>query len=185
MRLKDSQDSEMTDEQRRMVREAANGKRGHMPAPMRAWLHSPQLAERAQRLGEFVRYDTSLEPKLSELAILAVARFWTSHYEWHVHKREAQKVGLDSRIVEAIRDRKQPDFFDERERLVYLYATTLLNEQRIPEALHEAAVAQLGVASTVELVGIFGYYSLVAMTLNAFAFELPAGAAHELEEPAA
>ena len=95
MRIKDLSIDEMTGAQRQVAEEAASGKRGRVPGPLRVWLHSPELGARAQRLGEFVRYDTVLGPKLSELAILVTARFWTSHYEWFAHKREALKAGLD------------------------------------------------------------------------------------------
>jgi 4-carboxymuconolactone decarboxylase len=78
MRIKDLSIDEMTDAQRRVAEEAASGKRGRVPGPLRVWLHSPEFGARAQRLGEFVRYDTVLGPKLSELAILVTARFWTS-----------------------------------------------------------------------------------------------------------
>lgn len=181
MRIKTLQESEMTDEQRHVAREAASGKRGHMPAPMHAWIHSPTLAERAQKLGEFVRYDSRLESKLSELAILVMARFWTSHFEWYAHKREALKAGLDPKVVEAIRTHEHPTFTDARERIVHDYAMALLNERQISQVLHDEAVSTFGVEGVVELVGILGYYSLVAMTLNAFKFELPEGVAYELE----
>ena len=78
MRLKDLQPADMSDAQRRVADEAVAGKRGRVPAPLRAWLHSPELGARAQKLGEFLRYDTILGPRLSELAILVTARIWTS-----------------------------------------------------------------------------------------------------------
>jgi 4-carboxymuconolactone decarboxylase len=99
MRIKDLSIDEMTGAQRRVAEEAASGKRGRVPGPLRVWLHSPEFGARAQRLGEFVRYDTVLGPKLSELAILVTARFWTSHYEWFAHKREALKAGLDPAVI--------------------------------------------------------------------------------------
>lgn len=184
MRLKDLKASDMTDEQKRVAQDAIAGKRGHMPAPMRAWIYNPPLAERAQTLGEFVRYDTHLGAKLSELAILIVARFWTAHFEWYVHKKEALKAGLDPQIIESIRLNKQPIFADRCEKIIYVYATTLLNERQIPQALHDEAIAVLGVEGTVDLVGVIGYYGLVAMTLNAFAFELPDGEVYELNPTA-
>jgi 4-carboxymuconolactone decarboxylase len=181
MRLKDLSPAEMDDEQRRTVEEAASGKRGGAPAPLRAWLHSPVLGSRAQRLGEFLRYDTTLQPSLSELAILVTARFWTSHYEWHAHKQEALKAGIAESVIEAIANRAVPALADLKARVVYDYARTLLETGRIPDALHTAAVKRLGEQGAVELVGIIGYYSLVAMTLNAFEIGLPDGETPELQ----
>ena len=80
--------AEMTPEQRSVYDEAASGLRGHAPAPMTAWLQNAELARRAQKLGELVRYQTSLPPRLSELAILMVARHWTAHFEWqHIRRK--------------------------------------------------------------------------------------------------
>ena len=87
MRVRDLRPDEMDADQVRVAAAASSGKRGRVPAPLRAWLHSPEMGDRAQRLGEFLRYDTVLGPALSELAILVTARAWTAHYEWFAHKR--------------------------------------------------------------------------------------------------
>lgn len=182
MRLPDLRPEDMTADQRRVAEAAASGKRGRIPAPLRAWLHSPELGDRAQRLGEFLRYDTSLGPYLSELAILVTARVWTSHYEWYAHKREGLKAGIDPAIVSAIAKRETPVLTDSKAQLVYDYATTLHTTHRVPPAMHAAAVAALGEAGAVELVGLLGYYTLVAMTLNAFEIGLPEGEISDLED---
>ena len=80
--------------------------------PLMAWLASPELAQRAQKLGEFVRFDTSLSPYLAELAILVTARFWTSHYEWFAHKRIGLNAGIDKDVVDAIARRTEPKLDD-------------------------------------------------------------------------
>jgi 4-carboxymuconolactone decarboxylase len=173
MRIRDLPREEMTEAQGRVADEAVAGKRGRIPAPLRAWIHSPELGARAQRLGEFCRYDTTLGPRLSELAILVVARFHTAHYEWFAHKREALKAGLDPAIVADIAARRTPDLAKPRERAVYDYVSSLLVTHRVPDDVHAAAVRALGEAGVVELVGVVGYYILVALTLNAFEIGLP------------
>ncbi|WNJ92302.1 carboxymuconolactone decarboxylase family protein [Bosea sp. 685] len=180
MRIKDFTPEEMNEAQRRVAEEAASGKRGRVPAPLRAWLHSPEFGARAQRLGEFLRYDTSLGPQLSELAILVTARRWTSHYEWFVHKREGLKAGFDPAVVAAIARREKPDFAAPAQQAVYDYAMALHETHAVPAAVHAAAVRELGEAGVVELVGVLGYYTLVSMTLNAFEIGLPEGEAPEL-----
>src|SRR5450756_727803 len=132
MRIKDLSRDEMTDAQRRVADEATSGKRGRVPAPLRAWLHSPELGARAQRLGEFVRYDTSLGPDLSELAILVTARFWTSHYEWFAHKREGLKAGLDPAVIHAIARRRVPALESSKARAVYDYTVALHQTHVVP-----------------------------------------------------
>lgn len=180
MRISTIDAEAMTPEQKRTADEATSGKRGRMPAPLGAWIHSPEFGARAQRLGEFLRYETSLGPALSELAILVTARHWTSHYEWFVHKREAQKAGLDPAVIAAIAERRKPAFADPRAAAVYDYATALIETHAVPQPIHEAAVAALGEAGTVELVGVLGYYALVSMTLNAFEIGLREGEVQEL-----
>lgn len=181
MRLRDLTREDMSEAQRRVADEAASGKRGRVPAPLRAWLHSPELGARAQRLGEFCRYDTGLEPRLSELAILVVARTYTSHYEWYAHEREALKAGLDPAIIDDIAARRVPRFADGKTQSVYDYVSSLLTTHRVPDAVHAAAIREFGEQGVVELVGVLGYYILVAMTLNAFEIGLPEGETSRLE----
>ena len=176
-------EEKLTSEQRAACAEAVSGLRGRVPAPMTAWIRNPEFARRAQTLGELLRYQTTLEPRLSELAILVCARHWTSHYEWTVHKREGLKAGMDPEVVAAIAARRKPSLRDAREQAVYDAASTLLGTGRLPAALHARATEALGERGMVELVGILGYYSLVALTLNAFEIGLPDAVAPELEDP--
>lgn len=176
-------DSEMTKAQREACAEAVSGIRGRVPAPMIAWIRNAELARRGQRLGELLRFQTTLEPRLSELAILVCARHWTSHVEWNAHKRDGLKAGMDPEVVAAIAARRTPALRDTTEQAVYDVATTLLATGRVPAALYASATAVLGEQRMVELVGVLGYYSLVALTLNAFEIGLPEAAAPELEDP--
>ncbi len=180
MRLPDLAPEQMTAEQRRVAEAAIGGKRGHLPAPLRAWLHSPVFGDRAQSLGEFLRYDTTLGPALSELAILVTARAWTAQYEWYAHKKLALQAGITPAICDAIARREQPELPDEKAAVVYHYAMTMHAERTVPQALHDRAVAALGEAGVVELVGILGYYTLVSMTLNGFDIGVPPDETAEL-----
>ncbi|NMJ40140.1 carboxymuconolactone decarboxylase family protein [Roseomonas sp. JC162] len=173
----------MTEAQKAAVAEAVSGIRGRVPAPMVAWLQNPELASRGQKLGELLRYQTTLEPRLSELAILVCGRHWTSHYEWTAHKREGLKAGMDPEVIAAIAARRTPSLRDAREQAVYDVSTTLLSTGRVPKPLYEAGVAALGERGVVELVGILGYYCLVALTLNTFELGIPGSIAPELNDP--
>lgn len=173
----------MTEEQRAACAEAVAGIRGRVPAPMIAWLRNPELARRGQKLGELLRYQTTLEPRLSELAILVCARHWTSHHEWTAHKREGLKAGMDPAVIAAIAARRVPPLRDDRERAVHDVARSLLGTGRVPPALYAQGVAVLGERGMVELVGILGYYCFVALTLNTFELGLPGSIAAELEDP--
>lgn len=168
-------------EQAEVIAEVISGKRGHVPGPMIGWLPNPELARRAQRLGELLRYETSLEPALSELAILICGRHWTSHYEWTAHKRIALEAGLDPQTIADIAANKSMPFLrNPREQAVHQVATTLLAQTKLGDALYAHGITVLGERGMVDLVGILGYYSLVALTLNAFELGLPDALAPEL-----
>ena len=106
MRITPPTYEQMTPEQRAVHDAAVAGKRGRMPPPGLAWIHSPEMAMRVQHLGEFIRYDTIFGPALVEVAILVTAKHWRSHYEWWAHRRLAEAANLDAAIINAIRDGK-------------------------------------------------------------------------------
>lgn len=173
----------MTPEQKAACAEAVAGIRGRVPAPMIAWIRNPELASRGQRLGELLRYQTTLEPRLSELAILVCARHWTSHHEWAAHKREGLKAGMDPEVIAAIAARREPVLRDAREQAVHDVSRTLLSTARVPPDLYARGTEALGERGMVELVGILGYYCFVALTLNTFELGLPGSIAPELQDP--
>ncbi len=179
-RVKIRTPEEMSEEQRRVYNDTIAGKRGRVPAPLVAWLESPVLADRAQKLGEFVRYETSLAPRLSELAILVVARHWTAQFEWTAHKAEALKAGLDPEIIDDIANRRAPRFKNVDEPVIYEFSVALLQTHGVPEDLYRRAVETFGQRAVVELVGILGYYTLISMTLNTFEIQ-PEGSVPELK----
>ena len=166
---------DMKPEQRAVYAQTVAGRRGSVPANVLVWLHSPDLAARAQKLGEFVRYDTKLPPRHSELAILVVARHWSAQYEWAIHAAEATRAGIPESIIDAIRERRPPSFDDPPSRAIFDFTTALVSTGRVPDDLYKAAVHELGVRPLVELVALVGYYTMVALTLNAFQIPAPAG----------
>jgi 4-carboxymuconolactone decarboxylase len=166
---------QMGPEQLRIHDQIASGPRGSVPGPLAVWLHSPGLADTAQQLGQFVRYQSALPPRLSELAILVTGRWWSAEYEWWVHRPIAEDAGLGQGVIEAIRENRCPDFSRHDERVVYEFAMQLHRDKRVSDESYAEVVALLGEAGAVDLVGICGYYTLIAMTLNAFQVPLPEG----------
>ena len=156
-----------------------------MRGPLLAWLHSAGLADKAQSLGAFCRYGTSLPPRLSELAILVTGAYWRAGYEWHVHAPIAIKAGIDPAAAEAIRKREQPALAREDEAAVHDFARELIDHQQVSEATYRRAVDALGGKAVVELVGILGYYALISMTIKAFELPLPDRAENPFPDPAA
>jgi len=166
-RLQPVEPAKLTPEQRKVYDAIASGPRGGVRGPFLALLHVPELADRLQHLGEYIRYNTSLGRKLSELAIIVTARGLRCQYEWYAHAKIAAEAGLPAAAIEAIRTDKDPGFTDSKERLVYDFARELITSKRVSDATYDAVTKTFGTAGAVELAGMVGYYSMVAMTLNA------------------
>lgn len=174
-RLQNVEMAALTPDQRKVHDAIASGPRGTVYGPFLALLHVPELANRTQHLGELVRYDTSLGRKLSEIAIITTARGLRCQYEWYAHSELAAESGVSASAIEAIRTDRDPGFTDPKERLVHAFAGELVATRRVSDATYEAATETLGVTGTVELAAMVGYYSMLAMTLNAHDINPPEG----------
>jgi len=172
----------MTDDQRSVAEAIMAGPRGGVRGPFDPWLRSPVLADRAQKLGEFCRYHSSLPPHLSELAIIITGKHWSSQYEFWAHARMAREAGLPEETIEAIRTGAQPTFRDDHERVIYDMVTEYFKTKRLSDATYERAISILGERGLVDVIGIVGYYGLVSMTLNVFDIDLPEGVEAPLAE---
>jgi 4-carboxymuconolactone decarboxylase len=170
----------MTDQQKRVYDAIVSGPRGGVRGPLAVWLHRPELANYAQALGQYCRFETSLPPRLSELAILTTARAWNSEFEWAAHKPIALKAGVSAEIVEAIRSGQDPNFENEDEACVYTFSKTLHAERSIGDALYARTVSALGDEAVVDLTAVLGYYTLISMTINVFDVAPPNGTPPEL-----
>lgn len=144
--------------------------------PFTAWLRSPVLGERLQKVGEYLRYDTSLPLRLNEFAILITARHWTSQYEWSAHLPAAMKAGLDPKIAAELADNRRPSGMKEDEAAVYDFCTELHRTKNVGDEAFNRAVKLLGEKGVVDLIGVSGYYSAVSMTLNVAKVPPPGGA---------
>ena len=166
----------MTAAQRRVHDAIAAGPRGRVEGPLRVWLQSPDFADRAQALGAFCRFGGSLPPQISELAILVTAAFWRAPFEWYAHAPLALRAGIDPTVIEAIRTGTAPQVSRADQAATHALARELTETHRVSDHTYHRAVAALGLPAVVELVGLIGYYTLVAMTINAFEVPLPPGA---------
>lgn len=171
---------EMTDAQKAMVTHVLEGPRNSLGGPFNVMLRSPEMGDAAQQLGAFSRFNT-MPGRLRELAIIMTARFWTSHYEWYVHKEAALREGLDPAIVDAIANGETPAGMDADETVVYDLVSELLYDRRVSDATFETAVTALGERGVVDVVGIVGYYGMVSLFLNIDEYPLPDGVEIELQ----
>lgn len=154
--------------QKAVLDEILNGPRGNLNGPFLGWIHSPELAQNAQRLGAFCRYETGLPLRHSELAILVTAARWQSQAEWFIHHPIAIDAGVPAAVAEDLRVGKVPVFEEPDDRLIYEFATQLYDTKRVCDSTYDAAVQRFGHVVVINLVVLLGYYALVAMTLNTF-----------------
>ncbi|MDO8772536.1 MAG: carboxymuconolactone decarboxylase family protein [Burkholderiaceae bacterium] len=165
----------MTPEQRRVYDKVVSGPRGKIEGPLRAALHNAELADRWQALGALLRYNTTLPPRLSEIAILVTGRACQSPFEWYAHRRESEKIGIEQDILEAMLAQTEPPFASTDEALVYRYALELNRHNSVSDATYAQTLERFGDRTVVELTALVGYYTMVAMTLNAHEIPLPDG----------
>jgi 4-carboxymuconolactone decarboxylase len=152
------------------------GDGGGLVGPFNAWVHAPGAGARLTDLGAVLRFGTSIDRRLLELAIIVVAAHWKAEFEWWAHARMAREHGISEAIVAAVQRGDTPQFEEEDEALTHTFASQLVVSGRVDDATYASAVERLGHQGAVELVSLCGYYTLVSFTLNAFAVPLPPGA---------
>jgi 4-carboxymuconolactone decarboxylase len=175
-RFKELSPAEMTDAQRAAREAIASGPRGGMRGPFNAVLRSPELADRVQKVGEYVRFNSSLPAHLNELAILVVARYWTAQYEWYAHSRLALAAGLAPQVVAALSEGRRPAGMQADEAAIHDFCKELHETKSVSDAAYKAVLDQFGERGVVDLLGVSGYYTLVSMVLNVDRAPLPEGA---------
>ncbi|MPZ43107.1 MAG: carboxymuconolactone decarboxylase family protein [Betaproteobacteria bacterium] len=148
---------------------------GPLGGPFNVWLRSPGIGDCVQRLGEEIRFRSSLPPKLNELAIIITARYWTSQYEWHAHCRLALEAGLDSAITQDIAESRRPVSMDADEATIYDFSHELHETHGVSDATYKRALERFGERGVFDLIAVNGFYGLVSMCLNVDRTPLPAG----------
>ena len=171
MRLPALSVEEMTPQQRE-VHDRIVGRRGRLGGPYPVWLRNPQLCERAEALGAYVRFESSLPLKLRELSILLTARFWDAQYSWNAHVDTAVAAGISRDAVDAIAGKREPAFAEADERIFYQFSMELLRDPYVSEKTFEGARQQFGESGVVDIVASIGSFSMLAMVLNAFLVDL-------------
>jgi 4-carboxymuconolactone decarboxylase len=174
-RYRDITTAELTPAQRRVHDLIVAGRRGRFGGPFQLLIRAPEICESAAKLGEHLRWGTSLPDRLSELAIITTAQFWHAQYEWYAHAPLAEKAGVPAAVIEAIRRGETPRFDRQDEALVYRVCSELFKTRRLSDPAFNEAIATLGETGLVEIVAIIGYYTLIGNTLNVFQVAVPEG----------
>ena len=182
MRFKPLSESEMSEAQLKAARELASGPRGRMnpSGPNALLLRSPDLMSRTQKVGEYLRYNSALPTRLNEFAILVTARQWNAQVEWIAHHPLALKAGLDPAVAEALAQGKRPAAMKDDEIIVYQFCKELHETKGVSDTTFKAAVDKFGERGVIDLIGVTGYYTMLAMVLNVAQQPLPAGASPPL-----
>lgn len=173
--------ADWSEAQRREAQAIIDGPRGALISPFVPLLRSPELMGHVQRLGEYLRYRSAIGLRLSELAILVVARAWSQPVEWAIHAPIALREGIAADTVQAIAEGRRPMQMLADEAAVHDFCIELHRHQRVSDAAWAAVVALAGEQGAVDLLGLIGYYSLLAMVMNAAGTSVPASSVPPLQ----
>jgi 4-carboxymuconolactone decarboxylase len=176
-RMPDIAPERQTEAQRLASAEFMAGRGTPVFGPFVPLLRSPEVMLRAKAMGDYLRFKSSLPPKLNEFAILLSARHWSQRYEWAIHQPLALKAGLRTEVAAMVAQGRRPTGLDEGEQLLYDFVTELLAHQGVSDATYQAFVARFSEQGTIDLIGICGYYTLIAMVLNVARTPVPKNAA--------
>ncbi|HET9896765.1 MAG TPA: carboxymuconolactone decarboxylase family protein [Streptosporangiaceae bacterium] len=155
---------------------------GGLVGPFNAFVSVPEIGRHLSALGAAVRFGTSLERRLSELAIITVGARWKAEFEWWAHARMARRHGVPDEVVDAIGRGEHPSFAADDERIIYAVASQLMRNGRVTAHAYEEARGLIGDVGLVELVSLCGYYTLISYLLNAFDVPLPEGTARNWDD---
>jgi 4-carboxymuconolactone decarboxylase len=181
-RLRPIPPDQMTDAQRSAAEAVIKGPRGALYGPFVPLLRSPDLLENAQRLGEYLRYRSAIGVRLSELAILVTARQWNQGVEWAIHAPIAAQVGIPPGVINAIAGRERPPGMLVDESVVHDFCIELHQNKEVSDRTYADALALFGEQGVVDLMGLNGYYTFLAMVMNTARTEVPVSSAAPLPE---
>jgi len=181
-RYRELSPAEMNAPQKAVVDEIVSGKRGRFGGPFQILIRAPEVCKHLGRLGEYLRWGSSLSPALSELAICLTARHIRANYEWHAHAPLAVEGGVPAAALEAIRTGGTPHFTAKDQALVYKLVSELIGTKRLSDASFAEGIAAFGEQGIVELGTVIGYYTAIGNALNVFEVGLPSGTAPYFKE---
>jgi len=156
----------MTDAQRKAAEEMIAGPRKGVKGPFVPLLRSPELMDRLQKVGEYLRFQSSLEQRISELVMLVVSREWTQHFEWFVHVPLGRKAGISEDTIAALAEGRRPSGMREDEEIAYDFCEELLRNRGVSETTYRRAVMKFGENGVIDMLGVAGYFTTVSMIMN-------------------
>lgn len=182
-RLPPMPESTMNDAQKKASAALIAGPRKGVFGPFIPLMRSPELLDRVQRVGEYLRFQSAVPPKLNEFATLITARHSTNQFEWAVHHAFALKAGVARETVDALEARQRPASMAHDEAIVCDFVTQLLATHRVNDAHYAHALKLLGEQGVVDLIGIVGYFGLVNAVMNVAGTPPSSSGVRSLPEP--
>ena len=165
----------MTPAQQKAAEEICAGPRGEVKGPFVAFIRSPELMNRVQKVGEYIRFICPLDKRLNEFAAIIAARHWGQQFEWWAHYRQALEHGLDAKVADAVAEGRRPDGMAEDETIVYDLLTEVLNTKGASDTTYARAVKKFGEPGVVDILAVAGYYAMLAMVMNVARTAVPEG----------
>ena len=159
-------EAQMSPDQKRVMDEIAAGPRGRIGGPFIPLMRSPELMNRLQKVGEYLRFQNTVGLRNSEFAVLIVARHWSQPIEWAIHRPIAEKEGVLPATCDAIAEGRRPDNMTDDETLIYNVLEELRNNRSLSDPTYAQLLKRFGEQGVIDLVAHYGYYSLLAMTMN-------------------
>ena len=171
----------LTEAQKKAAETFAEGRGYAVRGPFVPLLRSPEVMLRAKAMGDYLRFKSTIPPRLNEMLILITAREWTQNYEFHAHRELALKAGLRTETADAIAQGYRPVGMAEDEEVAYDMATEILREKRVSDRTYARAVAKFGEQGVIDLLGVVGYYNFLAIVMNATRTAMPPGVPEPLK----
>lgn len=164
-----------TPEQSQASADFETARKGPVFGPFEPLMHSPEVMTLSRSMGDYLRYKSAIGNTMSELVILIVAREWTQDFEWWYHYPLALKSGISKEIADAIAEGRRPVGMSADEDMIYNYTTELTKNKQVSDVTFERVKSRFGTKGVVDLTGIAGYYTLLAMQLNSAKYKIPSG----------
>lgn len=159
-------DDQMDEVQKAAAAALIAGPRGAVFGPFIPLMRSPELMDRMQKVGEYLRFQSSLETRINEFVMLIVSRQWTQQFEWCMHYPLAQKAGVRTDVLDALGQGRRPPGMAPDEEAAYDLCDELDRTRGVSDATYARAVELFGERGVLDMLGLIGYFTTVSMVMN-------------------
>jgi 4-carboxymuconolactone decarboxylase len=156
----------MTEAQKAAAQELTAGPRGGVKGPFIPMLRSPELMNRLQKVGEYIRFQSALETRINEFLMLIVSRHWTQQFEWGVHYPLALKAGVKAEVLDALAEGRRPAGMADDEEIAYDLCDELFRTHGVCDTTYRKAIGKFGEHGVIDMLGLVGYFFTVSMIMN-------------------